>query len=311
MLQSLPDGLATLVATWLDTESLKTLDVTSKTIRELNRGPRGPWCAVGADEFSGFELEGEGRFDHPPIRLSALLASRPPHACYVDWKQRYMHFKSLLPNFKTPFGGRQILGVGESDAIAYLRCRLCTEKLSLGSQLTAYLEVQVDENPDNVSFCIVDFDSGGCSSLTFSPDTGAVIRERKVRDSPPGVEGAYIQPLGITTPGQGFEGNVGLFVREGELAFFRKRRFRASEERGGVEEGPWETTGFVTDWSWADGAQVTPCLAFRNKGHYKVRVVRFGGSPPIVPSRNPFAYDERNWSRLDWDSAEEEHLTSE
>ena len=33
-----------------------------------------------------------------------------------------------------------------------------------------YLEVEVNENPDNLSLVVVDFDDGERSSVTFSPD---------------------------------------------------------------------------------------------------------------------------------------------
>jgi hypothetical protein len=38
--------------------------------------------------------------------------------------------------------------------------------------LEFYVEVQIKKNADNLSLAIVDFDQGGKSSVTFSPDTG-------------------------------------------------------------------------------------------------------------------------------------------
>ena len=35
-----------------------------------------------------------------------------------------------------------------------------------------YVEVEIEKNADNLSLAIVDFDQGGKSSVTFSPDTG-------------------------------------------------------------------------------------------------------------------------------------------
>merc|ERR1712146_705712 len=126
-----------------------------------------------------------------------------------------------------------------------------------------YLEVEVVLNPDNLSMAVVDFEAGGCSSITFSPDTGAVIRERKVREAPRKVEGAYIQPLPTVLPGRRFHGLMGLYLHRGRLAFFRKcvsglmetqDTFTATLERvfngASAQLGPWETTGFISDLSW-------------------------------------------------------------
>merc|ERR1719188_2490817 len=101
-------------------------------------------------------------------------------------------------------------------------CRLRTDILSADSDRDVYLEVEVLANPDNVSLAVVDFEAGGCSSVTFSPDTGAVIRERKVCEAPRRVEGAYIQPLSTITNGRGFEGSMALHFHGGQLAFFRR-----------------------------------------------------------------------------------------
>lgn len=46
--------------------------------------------------------------------------------------------------------------------------------------LRFYLEVKVEQNADNVSLAIVDFDDGGHSSVTFSPDTGMILRTTNV-----------------------------------------------------------------------------------------------------------------------------------
>lgn len=62
----------------------------------------------------------------------------------------------------------------------------------------------------------------------------------------------------------------------------------------------------MTDLSWADGCRLTPCLAFRNEGHYKVRMVCVGNVPPILPEKNAAAYEDANWSSLDWDATEQD-----
>lgn len=210
-----------------------------------------------------------------------------------------------MPMFREPFCGSEITAVQQADEIAYCRCRLRTDLLSSSSTNDVYLEVEVLSNPDNVSLAVVDFEAGGCSSVTFSPDTGAVIRERKVREAPRKVEGAYIQPLTTITPGQGFEGSMGLYLHGGHLAFFRRHVTRRPGTKD-PEVGPWETTGLVTDLTWAEGQRLTPCLAFRNEGSYRVRMVHIGSRPPMAPERTAMAYDEASWSSLDWDATEQD-----
>jgi hypothetical protein len=187
------------------------------------------------------------------------------------------------------------------------------------------LEVEVLENPDNLSMAIVDFEAGGCSSLTFSPDTGAVIREQKVRESPRKVEGAYIQPLPTLPPGDRFQGLLGFFLQKGRMAFFR--RFsggsaampvntpshhvsgdgqgpeEAEDEARAAKAGLWETTGFISDLAWATGRWLTPCLAFRSEGAYQVRITQIGGPPPIsLQAPSAQALKDLGWNSLDWEA---------
>ncbi|CAE8739809.1 unnamed protein product, partial [Polarella glacialis] len=270
-LQELADGPYFVISSFLDARSLGAADAACRLLRELHQSHSGPWHSLGTQNFRGLELDNEGVFERgiggeedesgppredPPMDPRRLLR--------VDWRGRFARFRSELPSFRSPFGGPEILSVEQADEIAYCRCRLRTDFLgenapasSSGGVYSAYLEVEVLKNPDNVSLAVVDFEAGGCSSVTFSPDTGAVIRERKVREAPRKVEGAYIQPLATITAGQGFEGSMGLYLRGGQLAFFR-RHYRTSggedQQDGGVPElGPWETTGFVTNLSWAEG----------------------------------------------------------
>jgi len=169
--------------------------------------------------------------------------------------------------------------------------------LQTNSTQGVYLEVEVVCNPDNLSMAVVDFEVGGCSSVTFSPDTGAVIRERKVRESPRKVEGAYIQPLSSVPTGRRFHGNMGLYLKQGHLAFFRQ----SCDEQVPGSDGPWETTGFISDLAWAEGRRLTPCLAFRDEGAYFVRVVRIGAEAPlplVVMQNNDC---ESRWNIFDWE----------
>lgn len=297
-LQNLEDGPYFVVLSFLDANSLAAADAACQTFRTLNMLAGGPWQDLGTELFRGLELEDEGTFQ------GEGPCADPDCAARVDWRGRFARFRWALPSFRAPFNGPEIHCVEQADEIAYCRCRLRADILSRYLNTGIYLEVEVITNPDNVSVAVVDFEAGGCSSVTFSPDTGAVIRERKVREVPRKVEGAYIQPLATITAGQGFEGCMGVYLSGGNLAFFR-RHYRHGDDNQ-VSLGPWETTGFVTDLSWAEGARLTPCLAFRNEGSYRVRMVCVGHSPPILPEKNTAAFEEGNWSSLDWDATEQD-----
>lgn len=290
-----PYGLA---AAFLDAASLGRADAACRPLRDVHRGNGGAWFSLGAQAFLGLELDGEGAFQ-PAEPLVQVKHNR------LDWKGRYARFLNEMRSFREPFGGAEITQVDQADEIAYSRMRLCSEMLDAASSRGVYIEVEVLANPDNVSLAIVNFDAGGCSSVTFSPDTGAVIRERKVCEEPRKVQGSYIQPLATITQGQGFEGTMGLFLLGGQLAFFR-RHLVAGENGEQPELGPWESTGFITNLDWAEGKQLTPCLAFRDEGSYHVRLARMGAQPPLAPERTAMAYEEASWSDLNWDADQEQ-----
>jgi len=296
-LADLTGGPYFFVAAYLDASALGHLDAACRQLQDLNRTTGGPWCALGSREFRGLELECDGVFEAvEPERESGRRVSR------IDWKGRFARFRASVPTFRAPFHGPEISDVHQIDEIAYSKCRLRTDILRADSESSVYLEVEVFANPDNVSLAVVDFEAGGCSSVTFSPDTGAVIRERKVCETPRKVEGAYIQPLSTITDGRGFEGSMALHLQGGHLAFFRRHAARSNEEPKDITLGPWECTGFVTDLTWAEGKRLTPCLAFRNEGKYRARMVCVGSQPPVLPSLTPMAFQEASWSALDWDA---------
>lgn len=307
------------LAGMLDANSLCSMDATCKLLRQLSRTNLGPWRALGSRAFYGVELEREGIFDQPDAHAEQGQCSRFKMS-RVDWKVRYHHFKHSVPTFCSPFSGREITSVAHPDEVAYLRCRLCTDVVAEGCSQGVYLEVEVASNSDNLSMAVVDFEAGGCSSVTFSPDTGAVIRERKVREAPRKVEGAYIQPLPTVTTGRPFHGLMGLYLYQDRLAFFRRcelpltgldreanpmqLQLMPGSAQGPL--GPWETTGFVSDLDWAEGRRLTPCLAFRDEGAYRVRVVQIGATPPLdvqkATRQDAKVTDWRtSWSDFDWE----------
>merc|ERR1711920_344818 len=126
-----------------------------------------------------------------------------------------------------------------------------------------------------------------------------------VRESPKKVEGAYIQPLPTLPPGERFHGRLGLYLQGGHLAFFRRPGSASNDVDDGASveslASPWECTGFVSDLAWAAGQRLTPCLAFRSEGAYKVRLARISKTPPGVPLR-PGISQAIGWNGLDWEA---------
>lgn len=305
-LAELAEGPYLHIAMQLDASTLCRTDSTCRLMRALNRANVGPWRALGARAFYGMELERDEVFEAAEADEDADRATGCRKQARVDWKGRFGRFRREVATFRAPFAGPEIAAVRHPDEVAYCRLRLRTDLLSdtsTSSDMGVYLEVEVISNPDNLSLAVVDFEAGGRSSVTFSPDTGAVIRERKVREAPRKVEGEYIQPLTTTPPGRRFEGSMGLYLRGGHLAFFRRCTHRPDGDCE-PEVGPWESTGFITDIAWAEGRRLTPCLAFRDEGMYRVRVVRVGSRPPHVPERSLVAYEGASWSGLDWEAGQ-------
>jgi len=306
MLMDLIEGPYLSIAMYLDAMGLCHADVACRSLRDFNRAHGGPWCTLGWRIFYGLELDGDSVFETASESRSLGTTCSRKHA-RVDWKGRYALFLSQVIMFRAPFGSADITDVQQPDEIAYLQCRLRTDLLAMSPDSSVYLEIEVLANPDNVSLAVVDFEDGGCSSVTFSPDTGAVIRERKVCESPRRVQGSYIQPLPTITPDLGFKGSLGLLLQGGHIAFYRRHAAHNKPETDAEpeESNPWESTGFVTDLSWAEGKRLTPCLAFRNEGRYRVSAVSVVSQPPLAPQRTTMAFDEASWSSLNWDVDQE------
>lgn len=325
----LAEGPYFIVAAWLDAKDLARTDAACRLLRSLNAQPFGPWQSLGHAEFFGMELDVGGAF--LPFEGDASMQTRMERG-RQNWKGRYKLFHAEAPTFSAPFSGSEISVVEHPDEVAYCRCRLRTDLLAARDDRGVYVEVEIRANADNLSLAVVDFEGGGRSSVTFSPETGAVLRERKVRESPRAIEGTYIHLLPAAPAGHRFEGVMGLYLRNGHLAFFR-RWFVAPEAatapgEGAAEEGEqgaaasgapaataspaaasasmdvsteqpsWETTGFCTDLGWASGQRLSLCLAFRDDGNYNVRIARVGRNPPISPHKSEAAYQDGKWNHL-------------
>jgi len=287
------------IASFLDARSLGRADVACRLLRGLNDQPTGPWHTMGEQTFFGMELDVVGGFQ--PFEQARTLGSNRSED---SWKARCALFRRSTPTFSAPFNGSEISHVDNPDEVAYCRCRLRTDLLDARPDRGVYIEVDVRSNVDNLSLAVVDFEGGGRSSVTFSPETGAVLRERKVREAPRAIEGTYIHLLPPAAPGRRFEGTMGLYLRGGHISFFRRWRVTVAPPAGsgatvgGTVEGPWETTGFCTDLKWAQGPRLSLCLAFRDNGPYRVLISRVGTSPPFEPKDNKEAYQDNKWSLL-------------
>eukprot|EP00929_Paragymnodinium_shiwhaense_P008061 TRINITY_DN11198_c0_g1_i1.p1 TRINITY_DN11198_c0_g1~~TRINITY_DN11198_c0_g1_i1.p1 ORF type:complete len:406 (-),score=69.65 TRINITY_DN11198_c0_g1_i1:242-1459(-) len=293
LLFQIPEVPYLVVAGFLDAKALCQLDAACRYSRAMDLSALGPWRSLGVTLFQGVELDAVGAFD--AVAENKTGKSVVHESC---WKKRYLQFLQELPTFREPFTGNEIQAVGDADEVAYCRCMLRAAGVA---DVGVFIHIDVIANPDNLSLAVVDFEAGGHSSVTFSPDTGAVIRERKIRHVPRKVEGAYIQPLPATTPGRRFEGAVGIYLEAGNLAFLRKTA-------RGAEQPPacWESTGFVTDLSWAQGRCLTPCVAFRDEGQYHVKILRVDSCPPVHLGKPPQVYDEDRWTSLDWEATDSE-----
>lgn len=292
ILEGLPDGPYLSIAESLEANSLCSMDATCRMFRDIDRYSL-PWRTIGSREMKGLEME-QKTFEQYKSRGDKKL----------DWKNRYLRWRRDLPNFRPPFKCKELYKVSTADEVCYCDCRIQSIKLDQGY----YLEVQVQKNADNISLAVVDFDDGGHSSVTFSPDTGTVIKETKIKELPHSVMGWYIQPLGHIQVHQGspsreshanainnrFEGQMGLYIHDGMLAFFRKC----------WNQRRWETTGYIVDLTWAEGRLLTPCLAFRDEGDYRVALGPIARRAPVKPEKYHLAWDIRNWYELNWEDGQ-------
>jgi len=303
---ALSDGPCAEVLSWLTAQDLGRTDVTCRALLELGGRPAGPWELLGARTFRGIELDVDGgqlfgfEAAEPQVKEAGLAVVSG------SWKRRCRLFTEAAPTFGAPFASSEIRQIPRPDELAYCRCRLRTDILKAPSSHGIYVEINVLANADNLSFAVMDFEGGGSSSVTFSPETGAVLRERKVKESPRVIEGSYIQLLPQQSEGTSFEGSMGLLVQGGQIAFFRRWKAReptqseAQQEAAteAVEQPPWETTGFCTDLSWVQGDLLSICLAFRDEGEYHVKLACVGSEPPLKAVRNADAFNAKKWSML-------------
>lgn len=196
--------------------------------------------------------------------------------------------------FRAPFRGSHIKRVKEPNSVAYLALPVRLSKLrSLENpSLGLYAEFEISSNPDSFSLSLVDFDGNGSSSLSFNPETGVLIQETKSTRSG-SVYGSFARALPQSNCfASTAQTRVSVFVsRESNIEFFRYD-----------PSSSWERTGSMST-EWVAGDLVTPCIAFRNPGAYRIKLEKYSlcnhpfGHSPI--GREP---EQLKWKPLELDN---------
>jgi hypothetical protein len=258
------------LAPFFDIWDLCQLDASCRELRHSHRSSGSAWFARGEQDWQGIHLGDDGVYSS---------------SSSLDWKKRYLHFSQQALTFSLPFSGREIHSVQEADECAQLLSGVRTDMLQ---NVGLYMELEVLGNPDRLTISVTDWDVGGCSSLSFSPDAGMVFIERAPFSLPKQVSGKYLNALPALDQKQPFHGELGLFVNNGRIAFFRRcRNGKVTSQKGECvetgtsDEGHWETSGYVTDLTWAAGNLLTPCVAFRHAGDYRVKIGKVCSKSPM------------------------------
>jgi len=256
---------------FFDIWDLCRVDASCRELRKINHAVGSAWSARGEDDLQGIQVGDDGVYSDK--------------VCIPDPKRRYLQFFREARKFSEPFAGRDIQWVQEADECAQLLCGMRTDKLQ---DVGLYIELEVFANCDLLTLSVTDWDVGGCSSLSFSPDAGMVFIESAPFCLPKQVVGKYVNALPALDQKVPFHGELGIFVFAGRIAFFRRCRNAKVEalkdgnaEACKAEEGQWETSGYIAGLSWAQGSLLTPCIAFRNAGAYGVRIAKVCPKPPL------------------------------
>jgi len=280
-----PELVAHIVGFVFTRTTVMAMECTSKRVHLLFRYMQ-IWQAMGRCSFTGltFRLGNEREWWGDPTSDPGCYEESQEET-YREWKKRYLRTCVHLGRFRHPHDVPDgvIRHVARDDTVARTKFRVRGKVCGFPPFAPLYWEVSITANCDNNSLALDDFEFGGKSSVTFSPDTGAVIKEHKVREFPRRVEGSYLRALSdLKTPR--FRGKVGVYVAKGYIAFFRK-----------PYGGGWQSTGFVCDFSWAKDACACPGIAFRDRGKYTVTTSCIGGIPPFQPLMNAAAFDTTYW----------------
>jgi hypothetical protein len=244
-LEHLPADIIGSIASFLEPLSLaSTLDCASRRLRISVSD-----CQVWRDVYTNES--------YPYALLQQFLSRRGEPRCM------YSGFRNYISGFRTSVPTNKIVETGDDRDVVYMNAVINVQRLNgMGSDSGVYMEVSVYNRSDHMSFCLVDFEGNGTSSITFSPDAGAVIKETRSPDD--GISGDYTAALrrrkhfGVTSPSK-----AAIFIST-QVGIVFMRFF----------EGNWESTGPVANLEWASGGVITPCVAFRDAGRYEVKIER-------------------------------------
>lgn len=200
----------------------------------------------------------------------------------LNWRNHYIYVHRELHSFRDV---QHISVIDSEDEVVYMKIKILIERIPTDG---VFVDVLVKSVCDNISISLVDFDGiGGCSSLTFSPDTGTVIKEKKISEYPRKIVGEYFQCL-TPCPGFGKEHHIAAFISgKKQISFYRK------------VDSHWETTGTVSDCMWVNGGKITPCIAFRDAGLYDIQVARVCLGLPVI-AQAPDPCNEEGWKPIGW-----------
>ena len=283
LLSSMPVDLISLIATYLDPRTLScTLDRLCRVLRGALDETR-VWLTHFENDFGVFQM-------------SEVWLQQPTNP-----RDLYAKAYSKISGFRLPMDSPIIQRTRSQSEVVYLNSVIKLDELDLlGTDEGIYVELTVHAICDNMSFCLVDFDGDGCSSLTFSPDAGAIIRERKRED-----DGALFGAFTAALPpckdfGTGKKSRVALFIsREQHITFMRFFGER------------WESTGPISGFEWVEGGLLTPCVAFREAGEYIISIEKVCHAK--IPKHAERLRTQLVWKPLVWlmDEVEDDDELSE
>lgn len=203
-----------------------------------------------------------------------------------SWRREFSRRNKYIHSFQGLAESAQIHSIEMHDTVLRLNVCILVDQIPEGG---IFVDVLVNSLSDSISLSLVDFNdkSGSGSSLTFSPDTGTVIRERKSGNR---IVGEYFQYL-PACPLFGDKAHCSLFIsRDKAISFYRNHRDQ------------WESTGSVSNCQWVSGGQLIPCIAFRDAGLYSIQIKRVGvGLPSCVSSEDVAATPPQSiqWTSID------------
>ena len=203
------------VVAHLDLLDLSRLDTCCVQLRAtLSSDVSVVWRAAGEQAFLGLELDDWKRRRN---------ISTPFATARCDWKARCRYWHESLLQFCCPVVGRLISAWRsrantdtDANRLAFSRIVVDTNILAHGAGV--YVEFEVMKNCDNLSLAVVDRPvSESFTSVTFSPELGALIMERKGT-----LHFSSIQFLPAAPDSFKFTGCVGVYFKDGRLAFYRR-----------------------------------------------------------------------------------------